>query len=281
MHFAFRPLVALVLAGGLALPLAAEEISADTVVARVGNTEITLGHMIVTRAQLPAEYQQLPDDVLYSAVLDQLIRQTAVVDSIGTDLSLGARLALENEQRSFIAGEALSRVAERAVTEDAVREAYEAAYSTDHPDKEFNASHILVETREEAEAIIGELENGANFVKLAREKSIGPSGPNGGDLGWFTEGMMVKPFEDAVLKMKPGEVSEPVETQFGWHVIKLNDTRLAEAPRLDDVRADLIEKIQQDAMANAIEDITAAADITRPAVDIDPALLKNRDLLND
>ncbi|ARE40664.1 Peptidyl-prolyl cis-trans isomerase PpiC [Rhodovulum sp. P5] len=281
MHFAFRPLVALVLAGGLALPLAAEEISADTVVARVGNTEITLGHMIVTRAQLPAEYQQLPDDVLYSAVLDQLIRQTAVVDSIGTDLSLGARLALENEQRSFIAGEALSRVAERAVTEDAVREAYEATYSTDHPDKEFNASHILVETREEAEAIIGELESGANFVKLAREKSIGPSGPNGGDLGWFTEGMMVKPFEDAVLKMKPGEVSEPVETQFGWHVIKLNDTRLAEAPRLDDVRADLIEKIQQDAMANAIEDITAAADITRPAVDIDPALLKNRDLLND
>lgn len=279
MPKAIRPLFALALSAGLALPAFAADIAPDTVVARVGKTEITLGHMIVMRAQLPAEYQQLPDDVLYEAVLDQLIRQSAVADSIGTDLSLGARLALENEQRSFIAGEALGRVADEAVTDEALQAAYEAAYAGDEPEREFSAAHILVKTEDEAKAIKEELDGGADFAALAREKSVGPSGPNGGDLGWFTMGMMVKPFEDAVLALDSGEVSGPIQTQFGWHVVKLNESRIKEAPALADVRDQLAEQIQRAAMEEAMEDLTNAADVERPELDIDPAILNDRSLL--
>lgn len=276
-----RAVLALAMAATLAAPLAAEEIGPDTVVARVGETDITLGHMIVLRAQLPAEYQQLPDDVLYEAILDQLIRQSAVVESVGSDLSLGAKLALENERRSFVAGEALSRIAEEAVTDEAVQAAYEAAYTDAEPTREFSAAHILVETEEEAQTILEELDNGTDFAELAKEKSTGPSGPNGGDLGWFTSGMMVKPFEDAVLGMEPGEVAGPVETQFGWHVIKLNESRIKNAPPLDDVRIELVQQIQQDAIESALEELTSAADVTRTEVEIDPAMLNDRDLLSD
>ncbi|TCP61087.1 peptidyl-prolyl cis-trans isomerase C [Rhodovulum bhavnagarense] len=280
MPKAFRSMFAFVLSTGLALPLAAEEIGPDTVVARVGETSITLGHMIVMRAQLPPEYQQLPDDVLYEAVLDQLIRQSAVADSIGDDLSLGARLALENEQRSYIAGEALSRVAQEAVTDETIQAAYEAAYAAAEPEREYNAAHILVKTEDEAKAIRAELDGGADFAELAKTKSTGPSGPNGGDLGWFTKGMMVKPFEDAVLGLEPGQVSDPVETQFGWHVVTLRDSRIKQAPALDEVRDDLVQQIQRDAMEKAMEDLTAAADIERPEVQVDPALLNDRSLLD-
>ncbi|RAP42177.1 peptidylprolyl isomerase [Rhodovulum viride] len=280
MTFALKPLAALTLAAGMALPALAEDIGPDTVVARVGNQEITIGHMVVLRAQLPAEYQQLPDDVLYQAVLDQLIRQTAVGEAIGTDLSKGASLALENERRSFVAGEALSRVAEEAVTDEAVQAAYDAAYGAAHPINEYHAAHILVETEDEAKAIETELANGADFAELAKEKSTGPSGPNGGDLGWFSEGMMVQPFEEAVVAMKPGEVSAPVQTQFGWHVIKLYENRLKDAPALDDVRGDLVQKIQRDAMEQALEKYTEEADVTRTEIEVDPAILKDQSLLD-
>ncbi|TCO73479.1 peptidylprolyl isomerase [Rhodovulum euryhalinum] len=281
MPKASKPLLVLALVAGFALPAAAEEIGPDTVVARVGATEITLGHMIVLRAQLPAEYQQLPDDVLYQAVLDQLIRQSAVAEQIGTELSLGARLSLENEQRSYLAGEALARVAEEAATDEAVQTAYEAAYAAAEPTTEFQAAHILLESQEAAQAVLAELENGADFAELAKSKSVGPSGPNGGDLGWFSAGMMVKPFEDAVLAMEPGTVSGPVETQFGWHIIKLNETRLKDAPPLNEVRADIVQQLQRDAMEAALEKYTAEAEITRTEIEIDPAILKNRDLLGE
>ena len=85
------------------------------------------------------------------------------------------------------------------------------------------ASHILVKTEEEAKKLLEEIKNGADFAKLASEHSMCPSGRDGGDLRFFGRGMMVKPFEDAAFALKKGEVSEPVETQFGWHLIKLTD----------------------------------------------------------
>jgi peptidyl-prolyl cis-trans isomerase C len=279
MNKQFFPLLALTLAGGLALPLAAEEIGADTVVAKVGDTEITIGNMIVLRSQLPDEYRQLPDDVLYQAVLDQLIRQTAVVEEAGGELSLGAKLALENERRSFVAGEALSRIAQDAVTDEAVQAAYDATYANAEPTKEYHAAHILVKTEDEAKEIKKELDDGADFATLAKEKSTGPSGPNGGDLGWFGAGMMVKPFEDAVSGLEPGAVSDPVQTQFGWHVIKLYETRMQDAPPLDDVRGDLVQQIQREAMEAALEKYTDEADVTRTEIEVDPAILKNNALL--
>ena len=88
---------------------------------------------------------------------------------------------------------------------------------------EVRASHILVKTEEEAKSLYEEIKNGASFAELAEKKSLCPSGQNGGDLRWFGKGMMVKPFEDAAFALKKGEISQPVETQFGWHLIKLTD----------------------------------------------------------
>ncbi|MHC0052083.1 peptidylprolyl isomerase [Actibacterium sp. D379-3] len=276
-----KPLLAATLAIGLSVPVWAAEPTAETVVATVGGSDITLGQMIVMTAQLPQDYQTLPDEILYQAVLDQLIRQIAVGQTIENDLSKEAQLALANERISFLASEALNRVAADAVSDEAIQQAYDAKYADAASETEFNAAHILVETEEEAKALKAELDAGADFAELAREKSTGPSGPSGGALGWFSKGMMVKPFEDAVLTMQPGDVSGPIQTQFGWHIVKLNETRDMAAPALEEVAPELAGELQQAAIAKAIDEITAQTDVQRSETEIDPALLRNMELLND
>ncbi|MFG6559046.1 MULTISPECIES: peptidylprolyl isomerase [unclassified Sulfitobacter] len=275
-------LSSLALAAAVALPVAAQdEPGLDTVVATVNDTEITLGHMIVARASLPQQYQQLPEDVLFKGLLDQLVQQTALADSFTGELPPRVTLSLENETRSLTAGEAIEGVMAEPVSDEELQAAYDAQYKDAEPEPEFNASHILVETKEEADAIKAELDGGADFAELAKEKSTGPSGPGGGSLGWFGPGMMVPAFEEAVTGMEAGSVSEPVETQFGWHVIKLNETRTAEAPALEDVREELETQIRQTKVQEAIESLTNSAEVDRSAAEgIDPSVLNNIEWLN-
>lgn len=252
--------------------------TADTVVATVNGTEITLGHLIVARARLPEQYQQIPDPALLTGLLDQLIQQAAV-GSKAEGLSKGSELALENERRSFLAGEALTGITEGAVTDEALQALYDERFASAAPTQEFNASHILVETEEEAKAIKAEIDAGADFAEVARTKSSGPSGPNGGDLGWFGPGMMVEPFEAAVTALEAGQVSDPVQTQFGWHVIKLNEVRQKAAPTLDEVREELSNELRTRAVDAAVAEAMASAEITRNVEGIDPAVLRNLDLI--
>ncbi|HIF76473.1 MAG TPA: peptidylprolyl isomerase [Sulfitobacter sp.] len=275
-------LSSLALAAAVALPVAAQdEPSVDTVVATVNDTEITLGHMLVARASLPQQYQQLPDDVLFQGILDQLVQQTALADSFTGELPPRVTLSIENETRSLTAGEAIEGVMAEDVSDEELQAAYDAQYKDAEPEQEFNASHILVETKEEADAIKVELDGGADFAEVAKEKSTGPSGPGGGSLGWFGPGMMVPEFEEAVAGMEAGGVSEPVETQFGWHVIKLNETRTGEAPMLEDVREELETQVRQTKVQTAIESLTEAAEVDRSAAEgIDPTVLKNIEWLN-
>ena len=275
-------LSSLALAAAVALPVTAQdEPSVDTVVATVNDTEITLGHMLVARASLPQQYQQLPDDVLFQGILDQLVQQTALADSFTGELPPRVTLSIENETRSLTAGEAIEGVMAEDVSDEELQAAYDAQFKDAEPEKEFNASHILVETKEEADAIKAELDGGADFAEVAKEKSTGPSGPGGGSLGWFGPGMMVPEFEEAVAGMEAGGVSEPVETQFGWHVIKLNETRTGEAPALEDVREELETQVRQTKVQEAIESLTEAAEVDRSAAEgIDPTVLKNIEWLN-
>ena len=275
-------LSSLALAAAVALPVTAQdEPSVDTVVATVNDTEITLGHMLVARASLPQQYQQLPDDVLFQGILDQLVQQTALADSFTGELPPRVTLSIENETRSLTAGEAIEGVMAEDVSDEELQAAYDAQYKDAEPEQEFNASHILVETKEEADAIKVELDGGADFAEVAKEKSTGPSGPGGGSLGWFGPGMMVPEFEEAVAGMEAGGVSEPVETQFGWHVIKLNETRTGEAPALEDVREELETQVRQTKVQEAIESLTEAAEVDRSAAEgIDPTVLKNIEWLN-
>lgn len=262
---------------GLTGPVYAQD--ADTVVATVNGTDITLGHMIVLVQRLPEQYRQLPDQTLFDGVLEQLIQQTALGQKVGP-MDKRAELILENEKRALLAGELIEQIAEEAVTDEALQTAYDAAYAGVEPEMEYNASHILVETEEEAKALIEELEGGKDFAELAREKSTGPSGPNGGELGWFSKGMMIKEFEDAVLALNVGETSQPVQTQFGWHVLTLTDSRQKETPSLDDVRDELSDTIRQSAIEAAIGEVTTAAEVTRAEPgSIDAALLRDGALL--
>ena len=161
-----------------------------------------------------------------------------------------------------------------------VQAAYDEQFGSAEPEQEFNASHILVETEEEAREIMETVKGGADFAETAKEKSTGPSGPGGGSLGWFGKGAMVPAFEAAVVELEPGEVSEPVQTQFGWHVIKLNETRTAEAPALEDVRTDIENQLRQETLQAEIERLAEAADVDRKDVEsVDPAVLKQTELL--
>ena len=266
----------------LALPAQAEDaVDASTVVATVNGTEITVGHMIVLKQRLPAQYQQLPPDVLFNGVLDQLVQQTLLGEEVET-LSLSSQLSLDNETRSLRAAEAVQDIVEMAATEEALQAAYDETFGSIEPETEYNASHILVETEEEAAALVIEIEGGADFATLAREKSTGPSGPNGGELGWFGLGRMVPPFEEAVVAMEVGTVSAPVQTQFGWHVIRLNETRLKGAPALEEVRGDLTQSVQRDAIEAHVADLMEAAEIDRVEEgEIDPSILDNFALVEE
>ena len=265
----------------MAFPVAAQDTpTADTVVATVNGTDITLGHMIVARATLPEQYQQLPDDILFRGILDQLVQQTALSQTLDSELPARIALSLENERRSLMAGEAIEGVLVEINTEAAIQAAYDEKYSNVEQAEEYNASHILVETEEEALALKAQLDGGADFATLAKEKSTGPSGPQGGALGWFGSGMMVPAFEAAVIALAPGAVSDPVQTQFGWHVITLNETRKTSAPSLDEVREELTQEVQKAAVELHIDGVVEGAEVDRSASEaIDPTVLKQLDLV--
>lgn len=267
----------------LALPVQAQdELTADSVIANVNGTEITLGHMLMVRASLPDQYRDLPSEILWDGILDQMIQQTVLTQLLEGEDSVRIKLALENERRSLQAAQVIEGIVADAVTEEAVQALYEQTYLQGEATEEFNASHILVATLEDAEAIIVDIEGGADFAEVAQEKSTGPSGPNGGSLGWFGPGMMVPEFQAAVESLEVGEVSVPVQTQFGWHVIKLNEKRVEEAPALETVRAELEERISQQEVVDRIEELTEAAEITRTAKeDVDVSIIDNLDLLEE
>ena len=263
-------------------PLPAAATDADTVVARVGDTEITMGHVVGLMARLPREYQQLPDETLFDGIVQQLVEQTAVVQSIEEPLNRRLRVDLDNSQREVMVNDTLARVLDGAVTDETLQALYAERYLQREPEMEFNAAHILVPTEEEALALLQELEDGADFGHLAREHSGDPgSAENGGALGWFQGGQMVQPFAEAAAALEPGEVSEPVQTQFGWHLIRLEDRRLADAPPLEAVRDELTAELQRQAITDHVAAAREATTVEITTEGIDPALIRDQSLLDD
>jgi peptidyl-prolyl cis-trans isomerase C len=149
------------------------------------------------------------------------------------------------------------------------------------PQTEYNAAHILVATQEEADKLKADLAAGADFAELAKANSTDTgSGAAGGDLGWFGLGAMVKPFEDAVVAAKVGEVSGPVQSEFGFHLILVKETRVAANPTLDQIRDELAAEIENAAIEAKIAELQSAATITRDGEGIDPTILKNSTLID-
>lgn len=271
-------ILAALLATALPLAALAQDKGADTVVATVNGTPITLGEMIVMKeaASQDPQMASMGEEALYEIMLDQLIQQTAVAGA-GKE-NAGVRAQLEIQRRNTLAAAAIAEVTKAQPTDQDIQAAYDKLFASAEPATEYSAAHILVDTEEKAEEIKAELDGGADFGTLAEQNSTGPSGPNKGDLGWFSADQMVKPFADAVAGMEKGQISEPVQTEFGWHLIKLNDTRMREAPKLDEVRDQISQMVLRDKVQAEIERLTGAAAVEK-VEGIDPALLNKTELL--
>lgn len=257
---------------------AQDEPNIDTVIATVNETKITLGHVMSLASRLPEQYLEIPNKDLYEGIVDQLVQQQLLSNLIDTETKEMV-LAGENEQRARFATEAIEKLYETAINEDIVLEQYNTIYAQAEAISEFHASHILVKTQDEATAVVTELNDGKDFAELAKEKSTGPSGPQGGDLGWAGKGSFVPEFEAVMIALKAGEVSAPVETQFGWHVIRLNETRDKPVPELSEVRAEIEDNIRSTALEQKISELQSQFTVKRNELAVDPATIKKFEML--
>jgi peptidyl-prolyl cis-trans isomerase C len=260
------------------------DFDASTVLARVNGTEITLGHVVVLRERLPEQFQALPDETLLQGLIDQLVDQELLARSVSEapeDDPLAVRLHLENERRGTLAQQAVrARIAEE-IDEAAIAAAYEEATGDFEAATEWRASHIIVPTEEQAQELREEVDGGADFAELAREHSQDGAAERGGDLGWFGTGQMVPEFEEAVADMEAGEVRGPIQTQFGWHLVRLEETRETEPPALEEVRQQIVEQVRQQRLGEEIEAMRAEAEIERPETGVPPAAIRDATIIED
>ena len=260
---------AIALAAGAAF---AEGETLETVVATINGEEVTMADVLAFKRQVGDRAQGIPDDQLFDIILNQMVQQRALAATLSEEPAWVAP-TLRLQKDAILAAEAIERLSAEPVSEEEVLAAYEAEFGGSGGAPEFDASHILVDTEEEAQALIVELEAGADFAELAIEHSTGPSGPRGGALGWFGEGMMVPSFEAAVKELEVGAFTTvPVQTQFGFHVVKLNETRTTEAPALEDVRADIEGQLRSSALEAKVIELTNATELA-PVEGIDTSAL--------
>ena len=262
-------------------PAVAADYDLDTVVATVDGVEITVAHVIAIRDRLPQNYRSLPAEVLFPGLVDQLIDQQLLAQAAaasGAEDRRRVQVQVDNERRGILSNEEIALVLEDAVTEDKIAAAYEELTAGMTRTTEYNASHILLETEEDALDVIAALEGGADFAQTAMERSTGPSGPSGGELGWFGPGQMVPEFDAAVQALEPGTVSAPVQTQFGWHVIIVNETRLSPLPPLEQVQPEIVSQLNQQALQARIDALRAEASIEMPEAAVPPESITTLDL---
>ena len=261
-------------------PAATTPATKDTVLATVNGANITMGDVIVTYSAIADQYKQMPDDQLFKGILDQLVQQVALEQELGDKLSPKDLLVLQATKRNYLANVALDPIAKSAVTDAAMKAAYDATIASMRPQSEYHASHILVDSEAKATKLLADIKGGKAFADVAKENSTDGSAKNGGDLGWFTLGTMVKPFEDAVVAAKVGEVAGPVKTDFGWHLILVTETRAKAPPSMDDMKQQLSNQVEADAIKAYLKDLTDKSVVTRTADGIDPAAMKDVTLLD-
>ncbi len=257
-----------------AAPLSAQEAGPDTVVATVNGAAITLGDLQAVRQDLPQLPPEMPGEIIYDGIRQQLVNQrllSLAAEAAGISAEDAVTRTLEIQRQGLLAQFYLRRVVEERLTDAAVQAAYDARYGATPPVREVRASHILVSEEAKAQELRAEIEAGADFADLAREHGTDGTRNTGGDLGFFTRDVMVAPFADAAFAMEVGAVSQPVQTQFGWHLIKLTESREQPKPTLDEVRADLEEDLGQEIVQAALDELNAAATVRlmddRPGMD--------------
>lgn len=199
---------------------------------------------------------QIQDEIIQM----ELLAQAAEKEGLANDPAILAEI--NNARRNALARAVVRKVVlATPVSEEEIRAEYDAKFGATDA-KEYKARHILLKTEEDAKMVIEKLKAGGDFAELAKEHSTGPSGPTGGDLGWFGNGQMVAPFWEGTKALNKGEFSQaPVQTQFGFHVIKVEDTRAAQAPAFEEVRGQIQQMLSKQKFENFVEEQRKAATI--------------------
>jgi peptidyl-prolyl cis-trans isomerase C len=233
-----------------AAPASVPSPGSDPVVAKVNGAEIHASDVRDAIAGLPDEYRSLPPNVLFPMMLDQLVDRKALVllaEKEGLNKDPQVQRQMARAEDNALQNALLNREIGPTVSEQKVKERYDATIANKPGEEEVHARHILVKTEDEAKKIIAELNGGADFAKLAKQYSTDPGAAHGGDLGWFKKGDMLPAFAAAAFALQPGQISEtPVHTQYGWHVIKVEGRRQAPPPSFEEARDQLRQEMIQE-----------------------------------
>ena len=229
------------------------------IVANVNNEDISLETMIHAMNELPPEIQSQPFMSYYEDLLERVI-DIKLFAQEGKKMKLdeepSVRAAIDFVIEKVLMQAFLSKYVQENIKEENLKASYNNFIADETSREEIKASHILMDTESEAIDVINMLNDGDDFAELAKNKSTGPSGPSGGDLGWFKRGQMVPPFEKAAFSLNKNEITQrPVQTQFGWHVIKVFDKRIPEAPSYENMKSKLIQDLERKIVSKKIQDL--------------------------
>ena len=233
-------------------------------VATVDGIAITYNDVSLVEDELMAVYGQLPDEQRFQTLVGYMVNRILASEA-------AKKAGLENDAdvakiKAFMERKALqdvyiAKMLMERVREEDVTAYYDKEIKNGPVEEEVRARHILLDNREAADAVVADLENGGDFAALAKERSKGPSGPSGGDLGYFSKQSMVPAFSDAAFKLAAGETSPPVQTQFGWHVIRVEDRRNRPVPPFDQVRDQIYQLLISEAQRDIYDEMRAKASV--------------------
>lgn len=248
----------------LAVPAAQAQTPDDEVIVTVNGAEIRYSDMVLAEREFGGQLAGVPEERKFEYLVGVLINRTLLADAareqgLEDDPEVARQVAFARERAL---GEVyLTRTVAGSVTTEEARATYEARVAETALEEEIRARHILVGSEDEADAVIARLENGEDFAAVARDASTGPSGENGGDLGYFTRDRMVDAFSEAAFALQPGEISGPVKSDFGWHVIKVEDRRMQEFVPFEEVEADIKAELEGARIQAEVDALREAADI--------------------
>jgi peptidyl-prolyl cis-trans isomerase C len=248
--------------------------SGNAVVARVDGAELHVSDVEAAQQSLPPQAQKLPLEQVYPILLDRmvdglLITQAGRKEHLDQDPELQRRLKRYEDR--LIQETYLTRAIKSAESDDRLKARYETFVKEKAGQDEVHARHILVKTEAEAKSIISELDNGADFAALAKKYSTDSGAGSGGDLGYFGRGNMVKEFADAAFALPQGQYTKtPVKTEFGWHVIKVEDRRAGKPPTFEEARQDIAQLVAHDVVDAKLKELRSAAKVETFGLDGKP-----------
>src|SRR3954466_7360076 len=262
------------LAGALlaGLPVRAED--ANPVLAKVNGAEIRQSDLALAEEELGPSLAQMDpatkkDNVLAFLIDMKIVSKAAEDKKVENNEDFKKRLAFTRNR--LLMDSLLATEGKAATTDEAMKKVYEDASKQITGEQEVHARHILVETEDEAKAVKAELDKGADFAELAKKKSKDPGASDGGDLGFFTKDQMVPEFSAVAFVLEPGKISDPVKSQFGWHIIKVEEKRARKAPDFEQVKAQIETYVTRKAQADYVTKLREAAKVERRDKTAEPA----------